>query len=101
MRLGEGLKSEGAKEKQGVAIHRRDHFSGLYQIQFLVGSSARCGLFLMLAMKSHCWLWPSTKRVGATSMSGTPQGVVTVNVFPGLDEPCHCVTSIVSFCANG
>ena len=74
-------------------VHRRNHLRGLYHIQSLPGSRPRRGFFLMFAVKSHCWLCPSTKRVGATSLSGSPLSVLALNILPGFDAPCHAVTT--------
>src|SRR5436190_19521222 len=64
-------------------------FSSLYQIQSLPGSRPCIRFFFIVAVKSHCWLWPSMKRTGAISLSGSCLTVLPAYIFPGFEAPCH------------
>src|ERR1051326_67374 len=73
------------------ASHWLPDLRGLYQIQSLLGSSPCIGFLLMIAVKSHCRPWPSTKRTGPTSLSGSALIVLASNIFPGFEAWCHDV----------
>src|SRR6266567_9063468 len=87
--LGGLFKPTGVSGFIGLPANAKPYFRGLYHIQSLPGSRPCIRFFFMIAVKSHCWPCPSTKRTGEISLSGSRSTVPAVYIFPGFEAPCH------------